>query len=115
MVISFEEKDRAMIETTGMTIIEFKRNLYKAIDWVKKLWESAKKAAEAMIDAFNKAFADPIKELAEKLKESLKDISDWYESLPETERHKIVKYYTKANNPSTVPIKNKVYHCRNNC
>ena len=29
MVISFEENERAVIESNGMTIIEFKRNLYK--------------------------------------------------------------------------------------
>lgn len=115
MVISFEEKDRARIEATGMTIIEFKRNLYKVSDWVVKLWEATKKVAEAIIEAFNKAFADPIKELSEKLKEAFEDISDWYKNLPEAERHKIVKYYAKANNPSTVPKKNTVYRCRNNC
>ena len=111
MVIAFEEKYRTVIESNGITIIEFKRNLYKVIDWVKKLWEAAKKATQQMIEAF----ADPIKEIAEKLKKLLEDIADWYESLPESEKHKIVRYYAKANNPSTVINKQSVYHCRNNC
>lgn len=36
MVISFEEKDRAAIEANGITIIEFKRILYKMADWIKE-------------------------------------------------------------------------------
>lgn len=28
MVLAFEEKDRAIIESKGMTIIEFKRSMY---------------------------------------------------------------------------------------
>lgn len=32
MVISFEEKDRAAIEARGMTVIEAKRVLYKAVE-----------------------------------------------------------------------------------
>lgn len=115
MVISFEEKDRKAIESKGMTIIEFKRILYKVNDCVMELWKAAKKVVEMIMDAFSKAFVDPIKEIAEKLKKVIEDVSNWYQSLPETERHKIVKYYAKANNPSVIQNRNKLYHCRNNC
>lgn len=115
MVISFEEKDRAAIESTGMTIIEFKRILYKVNGCFEKIWEAAKKAAETIIDAFKKAFADPIKAVAKKIGEAIEDIANWYQNLPEVERHKIVKWYAKANNPAMIARRGRAYHCRDNC
>lgn len=112
MVIAFEEKDRKLIESNGVTIIEFKWILNKVCDCIVKLWKSVKKITEIIMDAFSNGF-ESINEIAENLKKEIEDILN--QNLTETERYKIVRYYAKANNPSTIPNKNKLYHCRNNC
>lgn len=111
MVLAFTEKQKNYIESRGISVIEFKRIAYKITDW-------AKNAVEAVIELFRKIaepLTDVLKEFSEKISSVLEDIKDWYFNLPETERHKIVKYYAKANNPSKIQNRNKVYHCRNNC
>lgn len=115
MVISFEEKDRAAIEATGMTVMQFKRALYKSVNAFKKVWETAKEITEIIIDAFGKAFSFLAEDVFPKLKEAIEYITGWYENLPEVERRKLVKCYAKANTPNMKADKNKVYHCRNNC
>lgn len=42
MVISFEEKDRVKIEETGMTVIEFKREIYKLVRILSDAWDNVK-------------------------------------------------------------------------
>lgn len=111
MVISFEEKDRAAIEDKGMTVIEFKRILYKVADWTKR-------AVEAMIELIHKIaepLTDAFKEFAEKISSLFEDTKGWYFNLPETERHKIVKWYAKANNPAMIVSRRRVYRCRDKC
>lgn len=111
MVLAFTEEQRKYIESRGISVIEFKRIVYKVTDW-------AKKAVEAVIELFRKTtepLTDVLKEFSEKISSVLKDVKDWYFNLPEEEQQKIVKYYAKANNPSTLPNRNRVYHCRNNC
>lgn len=111
MVISFEEKDRAAIEANGITIIEFKSFLYKMADWIKR-------AVESMIELVHKIaepLTDTFKEFAEKISSLFEDVKDWYFNLPETERHKIVKWYAKANNQAMIVSRRRVYHCRDKC
>ena len=111
MVISFEEKDRATIEARGITIIEFKRILYKVVGWTKR-------AVEAVIELIHKIaepLTDAFKEFAEKISSLFEDMKGWYFNLPETERHKIVKWYAKANNPAMIVSRNRAYHCRDEC
>ena len=53
MVISFDEKDRAVIEAKGMTIIEFKRLLYQR----EKIIRNAYGALMDFANRFEKALA----------------------------------------------------------
>ena len=56
MVISFEEKDRAAIEARGMTVIEAKRVLYKAVEVFQpifnKLWDICRNMSKEQIEQF---------------------------------------------------------------
>ena len=56
MAISFEEKDRAAIEARGMTVIEAKRVLYKAVEVFQpifnKLWDICRNMSKEQIEQF---------------------------------------------------------------
>lgn len=63
MVISFEEKDREQIEAKRMTVIEFKKILYRLRDWYMCL-------CDALIKYYNTL---PEEEKKELLKAILRD------------------------------------------
>lgn len=111
MVISFEEKDREAIEATGMTVMQFKQIVYKAVDWTKEYFEAVMEALRKITEFFT----DALKEFQENITDVFEDVRNWYFNLPEPERHKIVKWYIKANTPAMIARKDSVYHCRNNC
>lgn len=52
MVISFEEKDRAAIEATGMTVIQFKQRLYKMGKTIDDAWKVLKECINKIANAF---------------------------------------------------------------
>ena len=63
MILSFEEKDRSVIESHGMTIIEFKQSLYKLIKNTSNTYERIKYAIENVIkswEVFKKKFLEAI-------------------------------------------------------
>lgn len=69
--------------------------------------------AEKIIEAWT-----PIAEQIEKLREALRKAID--EANKKIEEHKRLlcrspKWYSKANNPSMIVRRIKLYHCRNNC
>ncbi|MDE7327959.1 MAG: hypothetical protein K2N63_17055 [Lachnospiraceae bacterium] len=58
MVISFEEKDRAAIEAKGITVIEFKRILYKTEKSIEHAWRVLEECGNAIVKAWNVLLKD---------------------------------------------------------
>lgn len=86
MVISFEEKDKAVIEENGMTVIEFKRILYNRTE----LYNLVKDLTEKIVKAWN-FFKD-------KLLEALDDMRLLFEEIREAHHYPVsLRYkFTKA-------------------
>ncbi len=94
MVISFEEKDRAVIESKGITIIEFKRGLYN----LKKGIDETLKTLKDMNDKIQKVWNVCV----EKLLEAVDSIRLVFEQISEayhyqtSRRYRIVKVFSKC-------------------
>lgn len=94
MVLSFEEKDRSVIESHGMTIIEFKRSLYKLSKNASNAYEIIKDAVYNVIKAwevFKKKFLeaiDNVKFIVEQTMEA------W--NYPTSRRYRFVKALSKC-------------------
>lgn len=94
MIISFEEKDRQSIESKGITIIEFKRMIYKANKSIAKLWQvlqeivsKLSKALDIVIERFSE-IADSVKLITEQICEAL--------NCPTSRRYRMVKAFSKC-------------------
>lgn len=94
MFISFEEKDRSVIESHGMTIIEFKRSLYKlskntskSYELIKDAIDKIEKALKVLKDRFLKAL-DNVKFMIEQAME------EW--QYPTSLRYSFVKVLSKC-------------------
>lgn len=94
MVISFEEKDRAAIESKGITIIEFKRFLYKYAKTVVKTLEYLEEYAKCILKAWN-AFKKWFLKAVDSVKLIVEQISD-YTCHPTSFRYKVVKFLSKC-------------------
>lgn len=94
MIISFEEKDRATIESKGITIIEFKRGLYN----MKKGIDETLKILKDMNDKILKVWNICV----EKLLEAVDSVKLVFEQIREaynystSRRYKIVKVFSKC-------------------
>lgn len=84
MVICFEEKDREIIEERGITIIEYKQQLYNMI---KTITDKAVIAWEKFIEKFLEA-VDSVKLVLEQIMEAY--------SYPTSRRYRIVKVFSKC-------------------
>ena len=94
MVISFEEKDRVAIKATGMTIIEFKRNLYRS----KKAISDGLIVLVDIVDKFSKAvilLSDAISEAIDNVKFMVEEIREAYRR-PASSRYKVVKFISRC-------------------
>lgn len=94
MVIAFEEKDRAKIEAIGMTIIEFKKRLYKISKTVSDAWSVLEAVAEKLAKAWS-AFFDRFLETMDKVKMTIEVVRDIYH-YPTSFRYKAVKFVSKC-------------------
>lgn len=94
MVISFEEKDRAVIEAKGMTIIEFKRFLYKDAKTAVKTLEYLVEYAKCVLKAWN-AFKKQFLKAVDSVKLIVEQISD-YICHPTSFRYKVVKFLSRC-------------------
>lgn len=94
MVISFEEKDRAKIEATGTTIIEFKKRLYKISKTVSDAWSVLEVVAEKLAKAWN-AFLDGFLDAMDRVKMAIEVVRDIYH-YPTSFRYKAVKFVSKC-------------------
>lgn len=65
--------------------------------------------SEKIIEAWA-LIAEQIEKLADALRKALEKIEEHERLL-----RRPPKWYIKANTPSVLAIRNKLYHCRNNC
>lgn len=101
MVLCFEEKDRKAIEMLGMSVIEYKRMIYKLTENIRRV---VNKVVNAVIDT--------VKRVVERLKTIFMKIS----FIEPSKRWKIVKLLMKSAINYTVFFPQRgTYHCRNNC
>lgn len=91
MVISFEEKDRSLIESKGIMLIEFKRKMYNL---GKTLKDCVVELAEKILAAWN-IFADAVLEAADSVRMVIETVKDVYHK-PTSRRYKIVKVFSKC-------------------
>lgn len=94
MVISFEEKDRAAIEAKGITVIEFKRILYKTEKSIEHAWRVLEECGNAIVKAWN-VFAERFAEAVDSVEMILEVIKDRYHYSTSC-RYKIVKIFSKC-------------------
>lgn len=94
MVFYFEEKDRAVIEARGMTIIEFKRILYRTEKGFEYAYEVLKEFADRFTKAWN-VFAERFLEVVDGVKLVLEQIKEAYH-YPTSHRYKIAKVFSKC-------------------
>jgi len=104
MVICFEEKDRYRIKALGMSVIEYKRMLYRLTGAYDNIRQRVFQVVNAVFDAAQRAI--------ECLKTTFRNIQ-----LTEPRRRwKITKQLTKINiNYAVFFPQHGAYHCRNNC
>lgn len=98
MVICFEEKDRAMIEAREMTIIEFKRILYRTEKGIEYAWEVLKEFADRFTKAWN-VFVEGFLEAVDGVNLVLEQIKEAYR-YPTSRRYKIAKVFSKCTGTS---------------
>lgn len=104
MVLFFEEKDRKAIEALGMSVIEYKRMIYKLTGAYTSIRQGAKRVINAVFDA--------VKRVVEQLKSVFRKIR----FIEPRKRWKIVKPLVRSGISYTVFFpQHRVYHCRNNC
>lgn len=94
MVICFEEKDRTKIEATGISIIEFKKELYKTSKTVSDAWSVLEDAVRKLAKAWS-AFVDGFLEAVDKAKMVIEIVKDFYH-YPTSFRYKAVKFMSKC-------------------
>lgn len=75
MVISFEEKDRVAIEAKGITVIEFKRILYKTEKSIEHAWRVLEECGNVIVKAWN-VFAERFAEAVDSVEMILEVIKD---------------------------------------
>lgn len=101
MVLCFEENDRKTIEALGMSVIEYKRMIYKLTENIRRV---VNRVVNAVIDA--------VKRVVERLKSIFMKIR----FIEPRKRWKIVKLLMKSVINYTVFFpQHRVYHYRNNC
>lgn len=94
MIINFEEKDRSIIESKGIMIIEFKHKLYnmkKATEDIYHIWVEIKNKVANEWKVFVKNFLEAVDSLelvSEQIKESF--------HYPTSRRYKIAKVFSKC-------------------
>lgn len=94
MVISFEEKDRKIIESKGITIIEFKRILYNTEKTIEDVRQVLEEIADKIAKAWN-VFVENFLGAVDSVKLMLDQIREAYH-YPTSRRYRIVKIFSKC-------------------
>lgn len=94
MVISFEEKDRAAIESKGITIIEFKRILYRTEKGIEHVWEVLRECADKIAMVWN-VFKEKFLEAVDSVRLVFEQINEAY-NYPTSRRYRIAKVFSKC-------------------
>ncbi len=93
MVISFEKKDRKIIESKGITIIEFKRILYNTEKTIEDTRQVLKEITDKITKAWN-VFVENFLEAVDNVKLMINQIREAYH-YPTSRRYRIVKIFGK--------------------
>lgn len=94
MIISFEEKDRAVIEAKGISIIEFKQRLYNMVKTIDDAWKILKEWDDKVTKAWD-VFVEKFLEAVDSVKLVFEQISEAYHC-PTSRRYRIVKIFSKC-------------------
>lgn len=94
MVLAFTEEQKREIEARGITIIEFKRRLYRMGKTVDDAWQVLKKAADKIVKAWN-IFVERFLEAMDGVKMAVETILDHY-GYNTSRRYKSVKVFSKC-------------------
>lgn len=94
MVICFEEKDRAVIEGRGTTIIEYKRQLYKMRKTIDDDWKVLKELVDNVIKSWN-VFIEKFLGAVDSVELAFEQIREAY-NYPTSRRYQIVKVFSKC-------------------
>ncbi len=94
MIISFEEKDRAVIEAKGISIIEFKQRLYNMVKTIDDAWKILEKWVDKVTKAWN-LLTEKFLEAVDGFKLVFEQIKEAYH-YPTLCRYRIVKIFSKC-------------------
>lgn len=94
MVLAFTGEQKKEIEAKGITVIEFKRNLYETGKYIDSLWQILKEAADKITKAWN-IFKERFLEAVDGVKLVFEQISEAYH-YPASHRYRIVKIFSKC-------------------
>lgn len=94
MVLSFEEKDRSVIESHGMIIIEFKQSLYKLIKNTSNTYEIIKYSIDNVIKALE-VFKEKLLEVIDNVKFMVEQTTEAW-NYPTSRRYRFVKFLSKC-------------------
>lgn len=94
VILCFEEKDRVGIEARGITIIEFKRQLYNAEKVIGDVRKLLREIVDKVARAWN-VFAEKILEAIDTAELLFEQIREAY-YYPTSRRYRIVKVFSKC-------------------
>lgn len=89
MVIAFEEKDRAAIESKGMAVIEFKRILYRTEKSIEHAYEVLKENVDKFARVWN-VFKEKLLEAVDSARLAFEQIKEVYH-YPTSSRYRIAR------------------------
>lgn len=94
MVIAFTEEQKKEIEARGMTVIEFKRRLYRIGKTINGAWQVLREAADKITKAWN-IFVERFLEALDGVKLVFEKINEAYH-YPTSRRYRIAKVFSKC-------------------
>ena len=94
MMFAFTEEQKKYIESKGMTVIEFKRRLYRMENTIDDACRILKELSEKITRAWN-TFVEKFLEAVDNVKMAVEIIMDYY-NYPTSRRYKIVKAFSKC-------------------
>lgn len=97
MVYAFTEAEKQQIESRGMLVVEFKRNLKRAEHFgkaISKAWNDLMELAEKISKAIS-VLCEKFSEVADNVRLAFEEIRENYD-YPTSRRYKVVKILSKC-------------------
>ena len=101
MVYAFTQEQKAIIESRGYTVIQFKKMLYKQQKYFEGIWENIKKFTDACVEVINRAasaaveaFKRVFQPILDVIHEEEKATAGRY-NFPTGQRYKLVRILNK--------------------